>query len=59
MMAGTISVRSELNNGSCFTIMLPNIEICQESKQTTVKNVPYFINQQLRFESATTNHVSR
>ena len=53
MMGGTISVRSELNNGSCFTIMLPNIEICHESKQTTVKNVSYFINQQLRFEPAT------
>ena len=37
IMGGIISVRSEVNNGSCFTITLPNIEIYQEPKQNIIE----------------------
>jgi signal transduction histidine kinase/DNA-binding response OmpR family regulator len=38
MMGGTISVSSQIQQGSCFTVTLPGIHVCQAISRTSQKN---------------------
>jgi PAS domain S-box-containing protein len=51
MMAGTISVRSQLGKGSCFSIHLPEVEVCPEANLLAEKRILTIKNE--HFQAAT------
>jgi CheY-like chemotaxis protein len=52
MMGGTISVRSQKGIGSCFTLSLPQVEICHQSTIPTEKKALLSLNQAAPFQPA-------